>query len=311
MKQCKQCGEIKELVKGRRICRKCKNKNGKKWVEENKEYIKQYRKIRYNKNKEKINKRNKEYGVSYRVKNKNKIKERKHIFYLNNKEKINKRNKEYNKKYGHNYYINNAEKIKEKARLHYHKNKNEYNRRNKIYVIKNKQKISDYYRQYRIKNRDREIAVDKLYRLNNAEKIKERSRLSRIKHKEENDKIRKIKYKEDTNYKIKLLLRQRTRGLIRNGNIDNKYDHTLNMIGCSLDYLKQHLQQTSIQNGYLDFNINNYSGYQYHIDHIIPCSKFNLKCSYHQKLCFNWSNMQILSAKENMSKFNKIKMEET
>jgi len=61
-----------------------------------------------------------------------------------------------------------------------------------------------------------------------------------------------------------------------------------------------------VKNGYLDFDINNYDGKEYHIDHIIPCDVFNLKCSYHQKICFHYTNLQILKAKENIKKSNKI-----
>lgn len=70
--------------------------------------------------------------------------------------------------------------------------------------------------------------------------------------------------------------------------------------------LKTHLQDTATKNGYTNFDINNYSGREYHIDHIIPCSAFNLSCSYHQKLCFNWNNPQILKAETNLIKGNKI-----
>lgn len=38
----------------------------------------------------------------------------------------------------------------------------------------------------------------------------------------------------------------------------------------------------------------------------VPISKFNLNCSYHQKLCFNWTNLQILKANKNRKKYNKI-----
>ena len=56
----------------------------------------------------------------------------------------------------------------------------------------------------------------------------------------------------------------------------------------------------------MNFNIENYSGKEYHIDHIIPCAAFNLKCRFHQKLCFNYTNLQILNANENMKKGSTI-----
>ena len=76
----------------------------------------------------------------------------------------------------------------------------------------------------------------------------------------------------------------------------------MNLLGCSLKFLKEYLQQTAIQNGYLDFNINDYSGKEYHIDHIIPCSSFNLSKEEEQRKCFHWSNLQILSSTQNLKK---------
>lgn len=48
----------------------------------------------------------------------------------------------------------------------------------------------------------------------------------------------------------------------------------------------------------------NYSGKDYHIDHIKPCSSFDLSKPEEQECCFHYSNLQILSAKENLIKFN-------
>jgi len=87
---------------------------------------------------------------------------------------------------------------------------------------------------------------------------------------------------------------------------NSKSDSTLELLGCSVDDLKSHLQKTAISNGYLEFNIDNYDRSKFHIDHIIPCSAFNLKCSFHQKLCFHYTNLQILTAKENLSKSDKL-----
>lgn len=84
----------------------------------------------------------------------------------------------------------------------------------------------------------------------------------------------------------------------------HKSTSTTLLVGCSMEKLKNYLQNTAEENGYTNFDINNYSGKEYHIDHIVPCSAFNLNCSYHQKLCFNWSNLQILSAKDNLIKSN-------
>ena len=129
--------------------------------------------------------------------------------------------------------------------------------------------------------------------------VKEYTNINRkIISKQETEKI-----KLDSNFKIIKLLRNRIKQSIKR---NSKSLHTKELIGCTINTLKEHLQQTTIQNGHKDFNINNYSGKEYHIDHIIPCSVFNLSCSYHQKLCFHYNNLQILDAKTNMIKGDKL-----
>ena len=79
-----------------------------------------------------------------------------------------------------------------------------------------------------------------------------------------------------------------------------KNKHTIEYLGCnSEEYLK-----------WLEYNSSNYTlnnrGKDWHIDHVIPLSKFNLDNENEQKLAFNWRNTTALSPKENLEKNNKI-----
>lgn len=104
---------------------------------------------------------------------------------------------------------------------------------------------------------------------------------------------------KNSSHRIKKNLRIRIRQCLKH---NFKSGSTLELLGCDVSFFKQHLQQTAVLNNYKDFDIENFSGKDYHIDHIVPCSKFNLKCSYHQKLCFHYTNLQILTAKANLVK---------
>ena len=42
------------------------------------------------------------------------------------------------------------------------------------------------------------------------------------------------------------------------------------------------------------------------LDHVIPCSKFNMKYKIHQKICHNWKNLQPMEKNKNSSKNNKL-----
>jgi len=105
--------------------------------------------------------------------------------------------------------------------------------------------------------------------------------------------------KTDISYRLCHNLRCRIRHALA-GN--TKSASTLTLLGCSIEELKSHLQSTALKNGYNDFDINNYSGKDYHVDHICPCSSFNLEDEEEQRKCFHYTNLQILTAKENFKK---------
>jgi len=44
----------------------------------------------------------------------------------------------------------------------------------------------------------------------------------------------------------------------------------------------------------------------WHIDHIVPCARFDLTDPEQQKACFNWKNLQPLWAMENIKKGERL-----
>jgi hypothetical protein len=90
------------------------------------------------------------------------------------------------------------------------------------------------------------------------------------------------------------------RGRVRKVLFGNKKSApTLKLLGCSLDHLKAHLE-SQFRHG---MSWANYG--KWHIDHIIPCSAFDLSNPKQQQICFHWSNLQPLWAKENRKKRTK------
>jgi hypothetical protein len=90
------------------------------------------------------------------------------------------------------------------------------------------------------------------------------------------------------------------RSRIHSGLKGVKSRHTYEYLGCnSIEYLK-----------WIQFNPHNYTlenhGSVWHIDHVIPLSKFNLENEQDILLAFNWRNTMPLLAKDNLSKNNKI-----
>jgi hypothetical protein len=80
----------------------------------------------------------------------------------------------------------------------------------------------------------------------------------------------------------------------------NKNKKTIEYLGCGYDdYVK-----------WISYNSHNYTlenhGQIWHIDHVIPLSKFDLYNKEEIMIAFNWKNTTAVSVKDNLSKNNKI-----
>ena len=145
----------------------------------------------------------------------------------------------------------------------------------------------------------------KAYRKQNAEKLKGQMKAY---HKQNRDKKRIYKrnrHKTDINFKLRGNLRSGIRRVLKG---KSKSKKTMDLIGCSADFLKKHLEN-QFQPGMSWNNYGNPNGDHsecWHIDHILPCASFDLSDPKQQQKCFHYSNLQPLWAKDNISKGAKI-----
>ena len=150
----------------------------------------------------------------------------------------------------------------------------------KEYGKKNKDKIKERNKQQYLKNRDARIEHQKQYCELNKDAIRDRQRKYTIN-----------KYHSDPHLKIKMNLSRRMRSFFsKNGS------RTIDFIGCSIDDLKSHLEKQFVDG----MNWENYG--DWHVDHIRPCCSFDLTDPEQQRECFDYTNLQPLWAKDNLSK---------
>ena len=99
--------------------------------------------------------------------------------------------------------------------------------------------------------------------------------------------------RKDIDFRLTKSLRDR---LYRAITREIKYDSAIDLVGCSIEELKDYLSKQFSDN----MNWNNYG--QWHIDHIRPCNSFDLRNKEQQKICFYYFNLQPLWGTENHAK---------
>ncbi len=184
-------------------------------------------------------------------------------------------------------------------------NRNESNNKSSVskleymkgYNKRNRDKQLEYNEQYRTLNKDKLIKKEREYYRKNREII-------RIKAKERNRKNRwkrniylKKRMERDISFKITHHLRTRLNRVLKR---NPKMNTTMNLVGCSKEYLVNYLESQFDD----EMSWGNYG--KWHIDHIIPCFQFDLSKGEEQKKCFNFNNLRPLWAEYNYSRPKKV-----
>ena len=189
------------------------------------------------------------------------------------------------------------EKHNECNRRYRLKNKEWISKKNKIYREKNKELIAKTDKIYKEKNKEWIRKKDKIYREKNKELIAKRAKVCNSKRKELRNKQRTIRRQNDPNYKLLETLRKRMWDALK-GN--NKSARTMELIGCTVEELWSHVEK-NFKSGMTKENHG-----LWHLDHIMPCCKFDLTDPVQQRECFHYTNLQPLWAYDNYSKGKKI-----
>lgn len=180
--------------------------------------------------------------------------------------------KECRNKVNLDYRERNISRVHESRKIYYHKN-----------VEKMRLEKMKYYQSHIDKKREYDVE----YRKTNRDKIRN---------------YQKEWCKNSISYRISHNLRRRVIHVLKDG---YKSDHTMNLVGCKIHDLMAHLESLFDN----EMSWDNYGTKGWHIDHIRPCSSFDLTDPEQQKECFNYKNMQPLWWQDNLNKGSKWKKE--
>ena len=157
---------------------------------------------------------------------------------------------------------------------------------NREYNSKNKEKIKTYNKNRYENNKVEILNKIKIYHQNNKESIKLYAKKWFVDNKHKVNEYNRNKYQNDIIFKIKLTLRNYLNQKIKS---HKKDDSSLILLGCPVNEFKEYFQSLFLP----EMTWENH-GEIWEIDHILPCSSFNLMNPNEQRLCFHFSNLQPL-----------------
>jgi len=111
------------------------------------------------------------------------------------------------------------------------------------------------------------------------------------------------KQPKDTNYNISIALRRSIIGALKRQKI-RKHRKTEELLGTDRQTARKHIESL-FQPG-MNWKNHGVGHGKWHIDHIIPCASFDLKCPVQQLACCHYKNLQPLWAIDNIKKGAKL-----
>jgi hypothetical protein len=158
--------------------------------------------------------------------------------------------------------------------------------------------------------REKSIQARREWAKNNPERLRELKRADYYrnwsKNRERSVKRWRERYQSDPAFKLRCTLARRIHHVLKDQNAD-KTKRSLDYLGCSPAELKAHLEG-KFQEG---MSWDNYGQFGWHVDHIKPCSSFDLSNESEASQCFHYSNLQPMWWRENIIKGDKWEEEDT
>lgn len=188
----------------------------------------------------------------------------------------------------------NAEKIKQQRAEYYVVNKERIRNREQRKRLKFRELNPIVKKEKKPLDIDKKKEYMKKWREDNIAKVKQYNKVhgKYSKRKEYKKKYQQEKMKEP-NFVLLKRLRGRVYLALKRG---VKSDYTVKLLGCSLDFFKQHIE-SKFTDGMSWDNMG-----AWHLDHIKPCILFDLSKDEEQRICFHYSNIQPLWGLDNLKK---------
>lgn len=181
------------------------------------------------------------------------------------------------------------------------KNKERWTNYTKLLRKNNPERFRAYHKSYKDKNPERVLELRKLSYHRRRKKILDWNKAWYLRNKkrviQQKSEYERKRVANDPSFKCQKMLRNRIIEVLKRQR-SIKSLRTKELIGCDRQFLVQWIESKFTLG--MTWENHGYNGW--HIDHIRPCASFDLTDVEQQKLCFNYTNLQPLWAKDNKIK---------
>ena len=230
-----------------------------------------------------------EYNKKYYGEHREEILAKQKEYRKKNRTAILKREKELRKK--------NKDRIRASKKRYYKANRERELARNKTYQEAHKEEMRAYKKQWDEENKEKNKEYQRQYYLEHLEEKRVYKRKHYQENKEKINRYNKRRYHSDINYKLACSQRRRLVNALRN---NQKTGSAIKDLGCSVENLRKHLENL-FRPG---MSWRNWGRFGWHIDHVIPLSRFALDDTEQFLQAVHYTNLQPMWANDNLSKGN-------
>ncbi len=168
-----------------------------------------------------------------------------------------------------------------------------------LYRAKNRERLRKQRRDYYLRNKD-QLAAHRAERIEDTRKTYRRWRRKNRERLREYMRLRARRLRKCPTNRIAANLRGKLGKWLKRGAVKPANSETL--LGCSFEEFRRHLERQF----WAGMSWRNYGICGWHIDHIFPCSAFDLTRPDQVRQCFHFTNLRPLWARANRRKGSKI-----
>lgn len=163
------------------------------------------------------------------------------------------------------------------------------------YWDRNRERLNVAKREARKENPERDRTNNKRFRLRHPERIAKTQRDYYLRNKPRLIAWARYYRHSTPDRKMRDLLRHRLRATLKH---KRKVASTMLLLGCSIEFFQSFFERLFTEG----MTWERFMKGEIHIDHIRPCSSFDLSIPEQQKACFHYLNLQPLWGRENLRK---------